>query len=769
MPGESLAVPAFPGAEGYGASTAGGRGGEVFVVRNLCDYRQEDRADWLANPPIVPSHCNDPNAKIRETFRWAASEERDGPRTVVFDVGGEIILRSDADKSAGVQITSPDLTIAGQTAPSPGITLRNDPDHMGLESVLDIRTHDVIVRHLRIRPGAGLGWAQNHAVYIRKIGGTLPSDIILDHVSASWATDDTISIQDATDVTVQWSIISEALVFSEAQFDEINETLCAAEIPGCFDPNAEEEEDPCIPCSFGKVNNGKGMLIDSNSATEYTGRISVHHNLFVHNFKRTPYFGGGAREGVAPASYPIEVINNVIHDFAQTAVMLFDAECDYGTETCPTGLSCTCGSGVTLHRKLETNVLGNTFSQSEATLLAYPAHLQGGTRTRFLPTPTFPAEDPWIPRDMMLEFSIADTDLADRVPAATMGMEAYIDGNVSRRRDTSYDEIVPSADDDDLPLCTHGNGHWYGVFNCDLEQYVVDTPFAAADIPVTVQSASAAEADVLADAGALYRASDAVDLRVVDDAEERDGTMMTDLNPSVGTITPSARAAGYDDDEGGLPDGMADSWEAGFPGGDLTHDADDDEDGYTNLEEFLNGGDPLPDDFVTPNNANDGSVRESSETSSVGGSKHSTGGFKVGDSTDRTQWMAVLSFDTAALPDTANILRAEVVVQQWLSGGNVAPLGALVGDVKTGTFGSATLEESDFQSAADATAAVTLTDEGGGVYSGLLDAAGIAAINRTGKTEVRLRFTVDDDNDSTEDSLIFYDTTNTPTLRISIE
>src|SRR5688572_15121070 len=110
----SAATAAFPGAQGWAAQTPGGRGGRIIRVTNL-------------------------NASGPGSFR--AALEAEGPRMVVFEVAGVI----DMGLSTWT-IDQPFLTIAGQTAPSPGITL--------IRGGIDIRTHDVIVRHTRIRTGA---------------------------------------------------------------------------------------------------------------------------------------------------------------------------------------------------------------------------------------------------------------------------------------------------------------------------------------------------------------------------------------------------------------------------------------------------------------------------------------------------------------------------------------------------------------------------------------------------------------------------------------
>lgn len=128
-----------------------------------------------------------------------AAVEATGPRTVVFDIGGEIRLASPLTVRRGR------ITLAGQTAPGGGITLRGQP--------LIIAADDVVIRHIRSRLGDEDG-VEADAVSI-----TRGRRIILDHISASWSIDETLSVgsrydppeRGIYDVTVQWSVIAESL------------------------------------------------------------------------------------------------------------------------------------------------------------------------------------------------------------------------------------------------------------------------------------------------------------------------------------------------------------------------------------------------------------------------------------------------------------------------------------------------------------------------------------------------------------------------------
>jgi hypothetical protein len=221
-----LGLPAFPGAEGFGAETPGGRGGKVLVVSNL----------------------NDSGAG---SFRGAC--EAQGPRIVVFRVSGLIDLQSP------IRVTEPFITIAGQSAPGAGICLKRNG--------LAIDTHDVVVRHMRSRPGDISGKEVDGLA----IGGS-SRRVIVDHCSVSWSVDENLSPSgNIADVTVQWSIISEAL----------NRSV------------------------HGKGAHGYGSLARA------AGGLSMHHNLWASNSSRNPRPG----DNYARPPYPvIDVRNNVIYN-----------------------------------------------------------------------------------------------------------------------------------------------------------------------------------------------------------------------------------------------------------------------------------------------------------------------------------------------------------------------------------------------------------------------------------------------------------------------
>lgn len=167
---EAQEIPAFPGAEGYGMWTVGGRGGDVYRVTTLDDYAEGET-------PIPGS--------LRQAV------EASGARTVVFRVAGLLEL------VRPLEIRNGHLTIAAQSAPGEGVTITG----YGLE----VYAPEVVLRYLRVRPG-DIAHTEQDAINVRN------GPAIIDHCSVGWATDETLSLtQQASAVTVQHCLITESL------------------------------------------------------------------------------------------------------------------------------------------------------------------------------------------------------------------------------------------------------------------------------------------------------------------------------------------------------------------------------------------------------------------------------------------------------------------------------------------------------------------------------------------------------------------------------
>lgn len=225
-----LAAPvAFDGAEGAGRFAVGGRGGVVYEVTNLNNSGPGSIVDAVSA----------------------------GSRTIVFRVSGTIELRDVILRPKSY------TTIAGQTAPGDGICLK------GRIYIGDVS--DVIIRYLRVRVDEGGANSSGDAIDIA--GG---EHIIIDHVSASYARDETISCQDGSNhVTVQWCILSEALAYESHSY---------------------------------------GSLIRG----EYGEQKTYHHNLYAHNHSRNPRPGNYTSISSDPQGLYFDFRNNVVYNWLKT-------------------------------------------------------------------------------------------------------------------------------------------------------------------------------------------------------------------------------------------------------------------------------------------------------------------------------------------------------------------------------------------------------------------------------------------------------------------
>jgi hypothetical protein len=274
---------------GWEAFTVGGRGGAIIRVTTL---------------------ASDGPGSLREAL------ETKGPRIIVFEVGGVI----DLGKSTLV-IREPNVTIAGQTAPSPGVTL--------IRGGIDISTNDVIVQHLRIRPGdaggtRGSGWAED-AISTQNADG-----VIVDHCSLTWATDENLSASGPRftgSTPEEWRAgTSQRLLYSH---NIIAEGLADSTHP--------------------KFEHSKGSLIHDN----ITG-IVIYANLYAHNYERSPLFKGGVHGAV---------VNNLIYNPGRRAIHYNLQAQEWGDTPFETG---------------RMTVLGNVMRAGPSTAKGVPMVMLGG-------------------------------------------------------------------------------------------------------------------------------------------------------------------------------------------------------------------------------------------------------------------------------------------------------------------------------------------------------------------------------------------------------
>jgi hypothetical protein len=255
---------AFPSAEGFGAAAVGGRGGAVIAVTTLAD----------AGPGSL-----------------RACLEASGPRTCIFRVSGTIELDSE------IVVRHPFYTLAGQTAPGGGIQikLRNS-----LKGPFYLAASEGIVRHIRCRPGPTIALSSTvNCFYIGSEASTV-ENVILDHVSAAWATDQLMSTLDPSRtqvraISVQWSLFYEGLSRSTHVKTEHSKgpNLRACHLPGIsFHHNLiadNTDRNPNITCA-GQVNLINNVIYNGRAALTsiYDKRGNEDVNIIGNTFIQGP-------------------------------------------------------------------------------------------------------------------------------------------------------------------------------------------------------------------------------------------------------------------------------------------------------------------------------------------------------------------------------------------------------------------------------------------------------------------------------------------------
>jgi pectate lyase len=260
----ATAEAALPRASPGWAQTRGGNGGTIVRVTNL-------------NPDGPGS--------------FKAAVEAKGRRTVVFEVGGMIDLGRTT-----LTVTEPYLTIAGQTAPSPGITI--------VRGGIDLKTHDVIVQHIRIHTGVD-GQAKRSGWEADAMSTVGAANVIVDHCSMIWALDENLSASGPR---------------FEGRTPEDWRRGTSHNITFSYNILAEGLADASHP----KGEHSKGSLIHDNA----TG-ILIYRNLYAHNYERNPLLKGGAHAAV---------VNNFIFDPGAQAIHYNLMDMEWGQHVHQDGL-----------------------------------------------------------------------------------------------------------------------------------------------------------------------------------------------------------------------------------------------------------------------------------------------------------------------------------------------------------------------------------------------------------------------------------------------
>jgi pectate lyase len=243
-------IPAFPGAEGFGAETIGGRGGKVYIVSNLNDSG---------------------TGSLRECVSAT------GARTCVFSVGGTITL------TQTLSINNPYITIVGQTSPGGGILLRANND---IENLIHITTHDVVIRYLTLRRGPPTSVKDVNGLAIYEGDSTDVYNIVIDHCSMSWTNDRILwSWYGPRNFTIQWSLFTEPL-------------------------HCNKNTKTTLSCDYSAKSVMLGSGVNGEGSTSPGAKeITFHHNLITHGDERNPL--------VKPAGIA-DIISNVTYNTSAT-------------------------------------------------------------------------------------------------------------------------------------------------------------------------------------------------------------------------------------------------------------------------------------------------------------------------------------------------------------------------------------------------------------------------------------------------------------------
>lgn len=465
----SASIPAFPGAEGFGTFARGGRGGQIFIVDTLDD--------------VVSS--TDGKTSLRECA------QAPGARICVFSIGGTINLNST------LEIRNPYITIAGQTAPGGGITLKAANPAVGIDA-LKITTYEVIIRYIRSRPGTRVqnGRALSiNAGALRQVSPELRAhNIVIDHTSLSWAGDEIIiSWNDTNNVTFSWNMIAETLPDDEGG--------------GLKGPN------------LGKWENG--------------GPYSVHHNILAHHSFRMPNTsaGGGTTD----------IVNNLIYNFR--------------------------GIGAAVQFGAMVNIINNYIE-------AGPDTLSG----RYYVSDKLDEPDPDDPNRPLPNPTTRGYFISGNVIQGTYGGSTKILGILPPSTPSSYNKSVRYA----APAVT---------------------TYTAQEAYNQVLDRAGATHGLNCD-GTWFARRDSVDTRIADSVRN-DRSSHNTLPVTVGYITDPSDVGGWPVLAAGSPcpdsdrDGMPNVWETarGLNPNQNDSAADRNGDGYTNIEEYINGPSddtPLP-------------------------------------------------------------------------------------------------------------------------------------------------------------------------------